>query len=111
MLPKKFRLPAKEFGQLYKIGKKIRGKYGMLIVKDNSVGNPRFGFVLSKKIGNAVFRHRMARLLRIIVMDIVNEENLSLLSKDFDYIAFVFCDKKNLLKDEILDQIKGAING
>jgi len=110
MLPKKFRLPAEEFRGQYQKGKKVRGKYGMFVISDNEVGNPRFGFVVSKKIGNAVTRNRMTRLLRATVMDVVNEKNLSGLSKDFQYIAFEFCNKKSLLQKEMSLQIERSLN-
>ena len=110
MLPKKFRLPAKDFKRQYQKGKKIRGRYGMFVVSDNEVGNPRFGFVVSKKIGGAITRNRMTRLLRVAVMEVVNEKNLSNLNKDFQYIAFDFCDKKSLLKKEMSLQMKRSLN-
>ncbi len=110
MIPKKFRLPAEYFKQQYQKGKKVRGRYGMFVVSDNEIKNPRFGFVVSKKIGGAVTRNRMTRLLRVVVMEIVNEKNLSTLSKDFQYIAFEFCNKKNLLKKEISMQFERSIN-
>ncbi|MFA7654881.1 MAG: ribonuclease P protein component [Candidatus Dojkabacteria bacterium] len=110
MLPKKFRLPAEYFRKQYQKGKKTRGRYGMFVVSDNEITNPRFGFVVSKKIGSAVTRNRMTRLLRVVVMEIVNEKNLSNLNKDFQYIAFEFCDKKSLLKEEISLQIERSIN-
>jgi hypothetical protein len=52
----------------------------------------------------------MTRLLRVVVMEVVNEKNLSTLSKDFQYIAFEFCNKKNLLKKEISMQFERSIN-
>jgi ribonuclease P protein component len=110
MLPKKIRLPAKDFRKQYQRGKKIRGKYGMFVVSDNSEGNPRFGFVVSKKVGNAVQRNRMTRRLRAVVMEVVNEKNLSNLSKDFQYIAFKFCEKTSLLKKEIFLQMEDILN-
>lgn len=102
MLPKKFRLPAKRFSYVYKHGIKARGQYGMLISSKNDISNPRFGFVVSKKIGNAVFRHRMTRLLRAVMMEIVKEEDLDTYPFDFQYVSFKFCDDKSSLKKEIL---------
>lgn len=78
----------------------------MFVCFKNEVGNPRFGFVVSKKIGGAVSRNRMTRLLRVAVMEVVNEKNLSTLGRDFQYIAFSFCEKKNLLKKEIEGQFE-----
>jgi ribonuclease P protein component len=110
MLPKRFRLPAKDFRKQYQKGKKIRGKYGMFVVSENSVGKPRFGFVVSKKVGNAVERNRLTRVLRVIIMEVVNEKNMGNIGKDFQYIAFKFCEKTSLLRKEIFLQMKDILN-
>jgi ribonuclease P protein component len=110
MLPKKYRLPAKLFRSIYTRGNKYRGQYGMLIANPTSSPTPRFGFVVSKKIGNAVFRHHMTRLLRNIVLEAVKEYGLDQKPKDFEYIAFVFCDDYFLLKEELFKQIASTLN-
>jgi ribonuclease P protein component len=106
MLPKKFRLPPKNFDRVYRNGKKLRGKYGMFVTFKNEVGNPRFAFVVSKKVGGAVLRNRMTRLLRVVVMEIVKEKELEELGMDFQYIAFKFCNSKELLKEDVLSQFQ-----
>lgn len=106
MLPKKFRLPPKLFKKVYQEGQKVRGRYGMFVYAKNEIENPRFGFTVSKKVGGAVTRNRMTRLLRVAVMEVVNEKNIVNLSIDFQYIAFKFCDKKNTLKNEIAKQFE-----
>ncbi|MDD4382159.1 MAG: ribonuclease P protein component [Candidatus Dojkabacteria bacterium] len=104
MLPKIYRLDAKDFPGIYKDGRKIRGKYGMLVVKESSNPTPQFGFVVSKKIGNAVQRHRLTRMLRVIFVEIVKELNIQ--NKNIQYIAFEFCNESKLLKEDILKQMK-----
>lgn len=106
MLPKKYRLPAKEFQHLYKSGFKAKGKYGMIISLPNNHKHPLFGFVVSKKIGNAVQRHRMTRLLRVIFMEAIKNFQLDNLGQSFSYIAFEFCNEYTILKDEIFALIK-----
>ena len=104
MLPKKFRLPPKNFKKGFRNGKKIRGQYGMFVYSKNDVNNPRFGFVVSKKIGGAVLRNRMTRLLRVVVMESIREKGLEETGLDFQYIAFKFCNDKSLLKQDVLAQ-------
>jgi ribonuclease P protein component len=106
MLPKKFRLPPKNFDRVYRNGEKLRGKYGMFVCFKNDKKNPRFGFVVSKKVGGAVLRNRMTRLLRVIVMEIIREKELEYLSMDFQYVAFKFCNSKSLLKKDVSSQFK-----
>lgn len=108
MLPKKYRLPAKEFRYVYSKGLKFRGQHGMLVALTTS-STPKFGFVLNKKIGNAVQRHRMTRLLRVIVIELTKELELDKFKFNFEYIAFEFCDSKDELKTEIMNQFKSAI--
>ena len=110
MLPKKFRLPVENFDKVYHNGKKVRGNYGMLVYSPNDTSNPRIGFVVSKKIGNAVLRHRMTRILRVAFMEIINEKNLSELSNDFQYIAFKYCEKKNDIKKDMENQFEKILN-
>lgn len=104
MLPKEYRLSAKEFPLLYKKGFKSKGKYGMLICLAKNTSTPSFGYVVSKKIGNSVKRHRMTRLLRAISMDFVKEKELNFMK--FQYIAFEFCDDFTILKEEFGKQLK-----
>ena len=108
MLPKKYRLSAKDFRYVYTKGLKYRGQYGMLVVL-SSTSTPRFGFVLNKKIGNAVQRHRMTRLLRVIVMELVKELDLDNYKYNFEYVAFEFCDSKEDLKVELVNQFKNIL--
>ena len=66
MLPSINRLDRKEFTTLGRLNKKFKGEYGMIAVEKSSSPTSKFGFIVSKKIGNAVARHRMTRLLREI---------------------------------------------
>lgn len=109
MLPKKYRLPAKNFQNTYKFGKKFRGKYGVLIVAENRNSTPLFGFVVSKKIGNAVIRHRFTRILRNISQEAIKDFNIENKGLSFQYIAFEFCNDYNEVKKEFYIQMENAI--
>ncbi len=110
MLPKKFRLPAKDFRYVYSNGKKFRGKYGMLLCVKNNVSSPLFGFVVSKKVGNSVRRHRLVRMLRSIAMEAVRNFDINSLACSFEYISFVFPDDFNSLKEEFFRQVNECIS-
>lgn len=108
MLPKKYRLPAKDFRNVYAKGLKFRGQYGMLVaVRSKSL---RIGFVINKKIGNAIQRHRMTRLLRVSFLELVKELNIENKLFDLEYVAFEFCDSKETIKVEFEKQIKQALS-
>ena len=96
MLPKKFRLPPQDFDKVYHNGEKVRGRYGMFVYFENNVANPRFGFVLSKKIGGAVLRNRMTRLLRVVVMEVIKEFPIGSSSKSsiFSYRSLYICSSE-----------------
>lgn len=100
MLPRINRLKDKYFKDLYQRGLKLRGEYGMLIIKiDSSLDVSKFAFVVSKKIGNAVQRHRMTRLLREITkFRIEKESDKYILGL---YVAYKYCDDYDQLEKDL----------
>ena len=57
----------KEFSIIYQKGQKKHTKYVIIIFLKNKLNEKRFGFVASKKTGNAVKRNRIKRLFREVV--------------------------------------------
>ena len=55
-----------EFRDIYDTGKPRANKYLVMYVRNNGLDHSRIGISVSKKIGNSVVRHRMARVLREI---------------------------------------------
>lgn len=53
-----------DFVNLNRLGKKIHTKHFLVIIKENDTGFLRLGITVTKKIGNAVKRNRVKRLLR-----------------------------------------------
>ncbi len=53
-----------EFQKVYKFGKSKANKYLVMILVKRESGPNRYGFSVSKKVGNSVVRHRVTRLLR-----------------------------------------------
>ena len=52
------------FQRVYKNGRSRANKYLVMYVKTGESGPSRYGFSVSKKVGNSVVRHHITRLLR-----------------------------------------------
>jgi len=55
---------SKDFKSIYKNGKSVAGKTVVIYFKDNGLEYSRFGFSVSKKLGKAVKRNRVRRILK-----------------------------------------------
>lgn len=53
-----------EFQKVYKNGKSKANKYLVMVLLKRESGPNRYGFSVSRKVGNSVVRHRVTRLLR-----------------------------------------------
>ena len=53
-----------EFREIYHSGKSYANKYLVMYVKKSVSETGRLGISVSKKVGNSVVRHRLARLIR-----------------------------------------------
>lgn len=63
--PKSSRLRVRrEFLRASSVGTKLSSRHFVLLVSPAMTGNARFGFTVSRKIGNAVVRNRIKRMLR-----------------------------------------------
>ena len=111
MLQKRYRLPARLFKYIYDNGKKYRSECGMLIVAPyTSDITPKFGFVVSKKVGNAPQRHRMTRVLREIVHESIDKYELKDNGYIYEFIAFKFCNDYSALKGVFQGFLERSIN-
>jgi len=71
----------KDYRRIYHRGKSYADRYMVLYVLKNNFEVCRFGFTVSKKIGNAVVRNRIKRLFKEVCR--LNLENFL---DGFDYI-------------------------
>lgn len=98
----------KEFGYIYKNGKKLSTPALMVIYITTKLNHPRFGFVVNKKLGKAHMRNKIKRQFREIV-----RTHLDQFSPKLNYI---FVAKPDILtlsftqKTELILQIKDQIN-
>ena len=83
---------SKDFSLIYNKSKKMHTKYAIIFIKENVNNEQRFGFVASKKTGNAVQRNRIKRLFKEFVK--IHKDKFK---KNTDYI-FV---GKSVLKEKI----------
>ncbi|WP_067140537.1 ribonuclease P protein component [Oceanivirga salmonicida] len=79
----------REFDPIYLRGSKIYTKYTIIFIKNIKI--QKFGFVTSKKVGNAVKRNRLRRIFREIVRN--NIENFD------SNNAYIIVAKKNCGED------------
>lgn len=85
MLQKQNRLTKrKEFGFIYKNGKKVHTNALVVVFVPTKLGFARFGFVVGKKCGKAHVRNKIKRQLREIV-----RRNLSQFSAKYNYVFVV----------------------
>ena len=82
----------KDFSLIYNKSQKMHTKYAIIFIKENMNNEQRFGFVASKKTGNAVQRNRIKRLFKEFVKTHKNK-----FRENTDYI-FV---GKSVLKENI----------
>ena len=89
-----------DFQKVYKEGKSKANKYLVMYVKTGESGPNRYGFSVSKKVGNSVVRHRITRLLRESVRKndaLVREGN-----------RIVIVARKNVF-DKTFNEVDGAV--
>lgn len=53
-----------QFREVYKKGRSLANKYLVIYVLENNQNRNYLGISVSKKVGNSVVRHRLARLIR-----------------------------------------------
>ena len=82
---------SKDFSLIYNKSQKMHTKYAIIFIKENVNNEQRFGFVASKKTGNAVQRNRIKRIFKEFVKIHKNK-----FKKNTDYI-FV---GKSVLKEK-----------
>ena len=89
-----------EFQKVYKSGKSKANKYLVMVLNKRERGPNRYGFSVSKKVGNSVVRHRVTRLLRESV-----RKNDAQLMKSYNIIIVA----RNTAKGKNFNEIDSAV--
>lgn len=79
-----------EFKNVYKKGRKIVNKYFIFYYFKNNLGYNRIGFTVSKKVGKAVVRNSVKRVLKEIF-----RLNFSETKKNYDFVIVARISLKN----------------
>ena len=90
-----------EFLNLRNCSKTVRSNFAIYNVKKNSDNKPKYGITVSKKIGNAVKRNYVKRILRSIIIS-----NWQIIEKS---INFEIIPKKNIFNHSFAEIEKDVI--
>ncbi len=82
----------RDFSKIIKTGKKVSNNSFVIYYKDNNIDHSRYGISVGTKLGNAVFRNKYKRRIRMLV-----NNNNSLYNKNNDYIILL---RKNAVSIE-----------
>ncbi len=85
-----------DFTNIIKTGKKINNLSFVIYYKKNKLNHSRYGISVGTKLGNAVFRNKYKRRIRMLVT-----ENQCLLNKKEDYIILLRKNAKDLEFQEL----------
>ncbi len=84
------------FNQIIKEGKSLKNEHYIIYIMKSNLENPKFGFAVGKKIGNAVTRNKVKRRIKNIVT-----ANIQSFTAYNDYIIIA----KKSCKDEKYDKL------
>ncbi|MGE5415701.1 MAG: ribonuclease P protein component [Acidobacteriota bacterium] len=91
----------KEFKNVFDNGKRFPGRLLNFYAVENNLSYNRYGFVASKKVGNAVFRNRAKRRMREVIRTLDKTS-----SQGFDIIlicksSMVVCDFQEIMNESL----------
>lgn len=93
-----------EIQNIIKVGKKIINKFFVIYKKNNDLNYNRFCISVSKKLGNAVFRNKIKRQIKDILMK-------NTIKDSKDYVIIIRSELVNLSynekKESLLNLLKG----
>lgn len=80
------------------------GKHVVIKMKKSQSDTHKFGFIVTTKIGNAVFRNKVKRVLKEIIRN-----NIELFCDKYDYLFLSRYSLKNVDKDSLFHLLKDEV--
>lgn len=106
MLSKKLRMKSNnQFNYIFKKGKTLKNNKLLIFYSQNKTNTPKFGIVVSKKIGNSVIRNKTKRLIREVI-----RKNILKFKSSYNYIFVARQGVENLNFNQINEIILKIIN-
>lgn len=93
-----------DFNILINNGKKISSKFFVIYYKNNNINRSRYGISVGTKLGNAVFRNKYKRKIRMIV-----DENNDISKYNKDFIILLRKNGTNLKYNELKEDFDKLI--
>ena len=90
----------RDFQTVYKYGKSAANRYLIMYIYPNQTERNRLGISVSKKVGNSVVRHRLARLIR---------ESYRLNEAEFENSLDIVVVARPQAKDRTYHEIESAL--
>ncbi|MBN1637224.1 MAG: ribonuclease P protein component [Deltaproteobacteria bacterium] len=84
---------------------RLSTKHLVILIAPNSKNHSRIGFTVSKKIGKAVKRNKIRRLLREIY-----RKHKELFQPGYDYVIIAKAQKQIWSQEELYREITGALS-
>lgn len=101
MLSKHLRMKSSaQFDYIFKKGKTLKNKNILIFYSPSKQKTPKFGIVVSKKIGKSTTRNAIKRKIREII-----KENLTNLNNSYNYVFIARSGIENLSYTEISCQV------
>lgn len=89
-----------QFDNVFKNGKSLADRNLVIYIKRNDLTYNRYGFSVSKKVGNSVVRHRVTRLIR---------ESVRLSGHMFNSGLDILVIARNSVKDKKFDDVNASL--
>jgi ribonuclease P protein component len=92
-----------EFRQVQLSGRRIHTPHFLIVVQPNALHNTRLGITVTKKVGTAVQRNRIKRVVREVF-----RSNRQLFPAAHDVVFIAKRDAKGIGYDALLDELRRA---